>query len=46
MLIYSVVLIVLMLFNWAPGILKWREKHGFTAAAVTQKFGKKKKEVQ
>ena len=46
MLIYSIVLIVLMLFNWAPGILKWREKHGFTAAALSQKFGKKKKEVQ
>lgn len=27
MLIYSIVLILLMLFNWAPGILKWRQEH-------------------
>ena len=44
MLIYSIVLIVLMLFNWAPGILKWRDDHGLTAAAILGKF--KKKEVQ
>ena len=46
MLIYSVVLIVLMLFNWAPGILKWREQHGLTAGAISHRFGKNKKEVQ
>ena len=34
MLIYSIVLIVLMLFNWAPAILKWREDHGLTAASI------------
>ncbi len=40
MLIYSIVLIALMLFNWAPSILKWREEHGLKAII------KKKKEVQ
>lgn len=44
MLIYSIVLIVLMLFNWAPAILKWREDHGLTTAAIVSKF--KKKEVR
>lgn len=44
MLIYSIVLIVLMLFNWAPAILKWREDHGLTTASILGKF--KKKEVQ
>ena len=41
MLIYSIVLIVLMLFNWAPAILKWREEHGLTTAAILDKFKKK-----
>ncbi len=44
MLIYSIVLIGLMLFNWAPGILKWREAHGLNATAIIGRF--KKKEVQ
>ena len=44
MLIYSIVLIVLMLFNWAPAILKWRDDHGLTTAAIMSKF--KKKEVR
>ncbi len=44
MLIYSIVLIVLMLFNWAPAILKWRDGHGLTTAAILGKF--RKKEVQ
>lgn len=44
MLIYSIVLIVLMLFNWAPAILKWRDEHGLTTTAIMSKF--KKKEVQ
>ena len=26
MLIYSIVLIVMMLFNWAPGCIAWRQK--------------------
>lgn len=29
MLIYSVVLIVLMIFNWSPKIKVWRESHSF-----------------
>ncbi len=44
MLIYSIVLIVLMLFNWAPSILKWRDEHGLTTASIMGRF--KKKEVQ
>ena len=27
MLIYAIVLIVMMLFNWAPKAIEWREKH-------------------
>lgn len=27
MLIYAIVLIVMMLFNWAPAALEWRERH-------------------
>ena len=45
MLIYSIVLIVLMLFNWAPGILKFREEHGITSKGIIDRF-KKHKEVQ
>ncbi len=45
MLIYSIVLIALMLFNWAPGIQKFRESHGLTAQAIINRF-KKNKEVQ
>ena len=26
MLIYAIVLIVMMLFNWAPACIQWREK--------------------
>lgn len=29
MLIYSIVLIVMMLFNWAPKCIEWRKKHSF-----------------
>jgi len=43
MLIYSIVLIGLMLFNWAPSILKWRQQHGLKA--ILSKFNKNK-EVQ
>ena len=35
MLIYAIVLIVMMLFNWAPKAIEWREKY--------LSFGKKKK---
>ena len=45
MLIYSIVLILLMLFNWAPAILKWREKYGLTTSAIVNKL-KKTKEVR
>ena len=34
MLIYSIVLIVMMLFNWAPAAKEWREK-------VTHKYIKR-----
>ena len=37
MLIYAIVLIVMMLFNWAPKAIEWREKY--------LKFGRKKKEA-
>ena len=37
MLIYAIVLIVMMLFNWAPKAIEWREKY-FS-------FGRKKKEA-
>ena len=37
MLIYAIVLILMMLFNWAPKSIEWREKY--------LSFGKKKKEV-
>ena len=36
MLIYAVVLIVMMLFNWSPKAIEWREKY-------TEKFRSKKK---
>ena len=37
MLIYAIVLIVMMLFNWAPKAIEWRERH--------LRFGRKKKEA-
>ena len=37
MLIYAIVLIVMMLFNWAPKAIEFREKY--------LSFGKKKKEA-
>ena len=45
MLIYSIVLIALMLFNWAPDILKFRADHGLTSKTILGKI-KKTKEVQ
>ncbi len=27
MLIYSIILIAMMIFNWAPAVLEWRERH-------------------
>ena len=37
MLVYAIVLIVMMLFNWAPKAIEWRERH--------LRFGRKKKEA-
>lgn len=41
MLIYAVVLIVMMLFNWAPAAITWRQTH-----SLKNLFAKKTKEVQ
>lgn len=41
MLIYAVVLIAMMLFNWAPKSIEWRERH-----SLKNLFHKKAKEVQ
>ena len=38
MLIYAIVLIIMMLFNWAPKAIEWREKY--------LHFGKKRKEAE
>lgn len=43
MLIYSIVLIVMMLFNWAPAVLEKREK---AAAAIRGLFKRSAKEVR
>lgn len=45
MLIYAIILIAMMLFNWAPKCIEWREK---MSAAVKSKFtkGSAAKEVQ
>ena len=39
MLLYAVVLIVMMLFNWAPAAITWREKY------IGSLFKKNKKEA-
>lgn len=41
MLIYAVVLIAMMLFNWAPACINWREKMTYK---LKEKFMKNKKE--
>lgn len=41
MLIYAVVLIAMMLFNWAPKAIEWRQRHSLKGM-----FHKKTKEVQ
>lgn len=47
MLIYSIVLIAMMLFNWAPACIEWRKKHSLKSVldGLLNKFGKNKKEV-
>ena len=37
MLVYAIVLIIMMLFNWAPKAIEWRERY--------LRFGRKKKEA-
>jgi branched-chain amino acid transport system permease protein len=34
MLIYAIVLIVMMLLNWAPKVLEWRERYGLKTMLV------------
>ncbi|MDO4555848.1 MAG: branched-chain amino acid ABC transporter permease [Lachnospiraceae bacterium] len=41
MLIYAIVLIAMMLFNWAPKSIEWRQRH-----SIKGMFQKKTKEVQ
>ena len=41
MLIYAIVLIIMMLFNWAPAAITWRQTH-----SLKNLFAKKTKEVQ
>ena len=43
MLIYAIVLIVMMLFNWSPSARNFRSKY-LSKEAFTRKFGKKEKE--
>ena len=42
MLIYAVVLIVMMLFNWSPKAIEWREKY---SSRFRRKNGKSAKEA-
>ncbi len=37
MLIYAIVLIIMMLFNWAPKAIEWREKHSFKRILAKKK---------
>ncbi len=41
MLIYAIVLIAMMLFNWAPKSIEWRQRHSLKGL-----FSKKTKGVQ
>lgn len=45
MLIYAIVLIVLMIFNWNPTCVTWRKNHSFKNV-FTRLTGKQAKEVQ
>lgn len=44
MLIYAIVLIVMMIFNWAPVCINWRKKHSFKGV-FKNIFNKAKKEA-
>jgi len=37
MLIYAIVLIVMMLFNWSPKAIEWREKYSFRRKTASNK---------
>lgn len=47
MLIYAIVLIAMMIFNWAPACVNWRKKHSLKRVIDTtlNKFTKAKKEA-
>ena len=45
MLIYSIVLIALMIFNWSPDVQKWKAVNGLTLDGIKARFSKNK-EVQ
>lgn len=42
MLIYAIVLIAMMLFNWAPGAIQWREKVAVKLKGIHQRIKAKK----
>ena len=46
MLIYAVVLIVMMLLNWAPKVLEWRERYGLKTFIVNRRQMIAKKETE
>ncbi|NLO10454.1 MAG: branched-chain amino acid ABC transporter permease [Clostridiales bacterium] len=47
MLIYAIVLIVMMIFNWAPACINWRKNHSFKDVFwnIINKFKKVKEEA-
>jgi branched-chain amino acid transport system permease protein len=40
MLIYAIVLIVMMLFNWSPQIIAWRERYSLKEFIRTRIAGR------
>ena len=45
MLIYAVVLIVMMLLNWAPKVLEWRERYGLKTLIMNRRQSINKKNI-
>ncbi len=47
MLMYSVLLIAMMIFNWSPACITWRKKHSLKSVldSLFTKFKKAKKEA-
>jgi branched-chain amino acid transport system permease protein len=43
MLIYAIVLIVMMILNWAPAVLEFRERHGIRTYLAKLKKPKEEK---